>query len=311
ADASHHGAHGSRAAGCGRAEDVRPHLRDQGPRRRLGLRGRDAQRLRVRPHVRLPRVRSRVRRAGPVHAVHRRRRGRAAAPDREERLVRASTPFRVARAALIVVVCAVIALPVVWMIAAAFKTNVQVTDPSVGLVFGPTLDNFRNVLADGALVGSLVNSLVVGVVSTVLSVVIAVPAAWAVGRFRMRRTGSLVLVARIVPAISLLVPWYYMFAQLGLVGSHLVLVLSHMFVSVPLILWIMIGFFEGLPVELEDAARTDGLSAFGAFLRIALPLAAPGTASAAVLAFIFSWNNFIFALILADERTMTMPVLLF
>lgn len=215
------------------------------------------------------------------------------------------------RAVLIVIVCAVIALPIVWMIAAAFKTNVQVTDPTVGLAFTPTWDNFRNVLADGALVQSLGNSLVIGVVSTALSIVIAVPAAWAVGRFRMRRTGSVVLVARIIPAISLLVPWYYMFAQLGLVGSHLVLILSHMFVSVPLILWIMIGFFESLPVELEDAARTDGLSAFGAFLRIALPLAAPGTASAAVLAFIFSWNNFIFALILADERTMTMPVLLF
>lgn len=225
--------------------------------------------------------------------------------------MRASTTFRALRAVLIVIVCAVIALPIVWMIAAAFKTNVQVTDPTVGLVFTPTWDNFRNVLSDGALVQSLGNSLVIGVVSTALSVVIAVPAAWAVGRFRMRRTGSIVLVARIVPAISLLVPWYYMFAQLGLVGSHLVLILSHMFVSVPLILWIMIGFFEGLPVELEDAARTDGLSAFGAFLRIALPLAAPGTASAAVLAFIFSWNNFIFALILADERTMTMPVLLF
>ncbi|MFI6423472.1 carbohydrate ABC transporter permease [Promicromonospora sp. NPDC050880] len=215
------------------------------------------------------------------------------------------------RAVLIVIVCAVIALPIVWMIAAAFKTNVQVTDPTVGLAFSPTWDNFRGVLADGALVQSLGNSLLIGVVSTALSIVIAVPAAWAVGRFRMRRTGSVVLVARIIPAISLLVPWYYMFAQLGLVGSHLVLILSHMFVSVPLILWIMIGFFEGLPVELEDAARTDGLSAFGAFLRIALPLAAPGTASAAVLAFIFSWNNFIFALILADERTMTMPVLLF
>ncbi len=219
--------------------------------------------------------------------------------------------FGTLRAVLIVIVCAVISLPIVWMIAAAFKTNVQVTDPTVGLVFSPTWDNFRNVLADGALVDSLVNSLVVGVVSTALSVVVAVPAAWAVGRFRMRRTGSVVLIARIIPAISLLVPWYYMFAQLGLVGSHLVLILSHMFVSVPLILWIMIGFFEGLPVELEEAARTDGLSAFGAFLRIALPLAAPGTASAAVLAFIFSWNNFIFALILADERTMTMPVLLF
>jgi multiple sugar transport system permease protein len=215
------------------------------------------------------------------------------------------------RAALIVIVCLVLALPVVWMIAAAFKTNVQVTDPTVGLVFAPTLENFANVLADGEILRSLGNSALVGVVSTVLSAVIAVPAAWAVGRFRMRRTGSLVLVARIVPAVSLLVPWYYIFAQLGLVGSYTVLVLSHMFVSVPLILWIMIGFFEGLPIELEEAARTDGLSAFGAFRHIALPLAAAGTATACVLAFIFSWNNFMFALILADETTKTMPVALY
>ncbi|WP_033344025.1 carbohydrate ABC transporter permease [Catenuloplanes japonicus] len=215
------------------------------------------------------------------------------------------------RALAITVVCLIIAMPVVWMIAAAFKTNVQVTDPTVGLVFSPTLENFRTVLADGEIVRSLGNSALVGIVSTVLSALIAVPAAWAVGRFRMHSTGSLVLVARIVPAISLLVPWYYLFAQLGLVGSYTVLVLSHMFVSVPLILWIMIGFFEGLPIELEEAGHVDGLTAFGAFRRIALPLAAPGTATASVLAFIFSWNNFMFALILSDEDTKTMPVTLF
>lgn len=215
------------------------------------------------------------------------------------------------RGALITIVCLIFVLPIVWLFAAAFKTNVQVTDPTVGLIFSPTLDNFRNVLADGEVVAALRNSLIVGVVSTVLSAVIAVPAAWAVGRFRMHRTGSLVLVARIVPAISLLVPWYYLFAQAGLVGSYTVLVLSHMFVSVPLILWIMIGFFEGLPIELEEAARTDGLSVFGAFWRIALPLAAPGTTTASVLAFIFSWNNFMFALIFSDEDTQTAPVTLF
>ncbi|WP_232666439.1 carbohydrate ABC transporter permease [Pseudonocardia sp. TRM90224] len=215
------------------------------------------------------------------------------------------------RGVAITVVTLVFALPVVWMFAAAFKTNVQVTDPTVGLVFPPTLENFANVLADGAILPAMGNSLLVGVVSTVLSAVLAVPAAWAVGRFGMRSTGSLVLVARIVPAISLLVPWYYLFAQAGLVGSYTVLVLSHMFVSVPLILWIMISFFEGLPVELEEAARVDGLSAFGAFLRIALPLAAPGTATAAVLAFVASWNNFMFALVLADENTETVPVALF
>lgn len=221
------------------------------------------------------------------------------------------SPWGWLRGVAITVVSLIFVMPVVWMIAAALKTNVQVTDPSVGLIFSPALDNFRNILADGEILRSMGNSLIVGVASTALSVVIAVPAAWAVGRFSMQRTGSVVLVARIVPAVSLLVPWYYLFAQVGLVGTYTVLILSHMFVSVPLILWIMIGFFEGLPVELEEAARTDGLTAFGAFWRIALPLAAPGTATASVLAFIFSWNNFMFALILADENTKTMPVTLF
>lgn len=221
------------------------------------------------------------------------------------------SPWGWLRGVAITVVSLIFAMPVVWMIAAALKTNVQVTDPTVGLIFSPTLDNFRNILADGEILRSMGNSLIVGLASTAFSVVIAVPAAWAVGRFAMQRTGSVVLVARIVPAVSLLVPWYYLFAQVGLVGTYTVLILSHMFVSVPLILWIMIGFFEGLPVELEEAARTDGLTAFGAFWRIALPLAAPGTATASVLAFIFSWNNFMFALILADENTKTMPVTLF
>ncbi|MEV6588753.1 carbohydrate ABC transporter permease [Streptomyces acidicola] len=215
------------------------------------------------------------------------------------------------RGAAITVVMLVFALPMVWMFAAAFKTNVQVTDPGVGLWFSPTLENFRGILKDGQVIRSMGNSLLVGLVSTALSALLAVPAAWAVGRFRMHRTGSLILVARIVPAISLLVPWYYMFAQLGLVGSYTVLVLSQMFVSVPLIMWIMISFFAGLPVELEEAARTDGLSAFGAFWRITLPLAAPGTATACLLAFVFSWNNFMFALVFADDRTQTVPVTLF
>ncbi|MFD8283001.1 carbohydrate ABC transporter permease [Streptomyces malaysiensis subsp. malaysiensis] len=215
------------------------------------------------------------------------------------------------RGAAIAVVTLIFVLPVVWMFAAAFKTNVQVTDPRVGLWFSPTLENFRNIVEAGQILRSMGNSLLVGVVSTVLSAVIAVPAAWAVGRFRMHRTGSLILVARIVPAISLLVPWYYLFAQLGLVGSYTVLILSQMFVSVPLITWIMISFFAGLPVELEEAGRTDGLSAFGAFWRITLPLAAPGTATASLLAFVFSWNNFMFALVFADDRTQTVPVALF
>jgi multiple sugar transport system permease protein len=215
------------------------------------------------------------------------------------------------RLAAITLVSLVFALPLVWMVLAAFKTNVQIGNTADAVVFTPTLDNFRTVFDQGVFLPAMMNSIIVAVVSTVLSALIAVPAAWAIGRFGMRRAGGWVLIARIIPAISLLVPWYYVFARLELVGGYAVLVLSHMFVSVPLITWIMIGFFEGLPVELEEAGRVDGLSAFGAFLRISLPLATAGTATACVLATVFSWNNFIFALILADENTKTLPVALF
>jgi multiple sugar transport system permease protein len=215
------------------------------------------------------------------------------------------------RLAAITLVSLVFALPLVWMVLAAFKTNVQIGNTADAVVFTPTLDNFRTVFDQGVFLPAMVNSIIVAVVSTVLSALVAVPAAWAIGRFGMRRAGGWVLIARIIPAISLLVPWYYVFARLELVGGYAVLVLSHMFVSVPLITWIMIGFFEGLPVELEEAGRVDGLSAFGAFLRISLPLATAGTATACVLATVFSWNNFVFALILSDENTKTLPVALF
>jgi multiple sugar transport system permease protein len=215
------------------------------------------------------------------------------------------------RLAAIVVVAIVFAAPLVWMVLAAFKTNVQIGNPDDAVVFTPTLRNFQTVIDEGVFLPAMVNSAIVAVVSTALSAVLAVPAAWAIGRFSMQRVGGWVLVARIIPAVSLLVPWYYLFAQLELVGSYAVLVLSHMFVAVPLITWIMIGFFAGLPIELEEAGRVDGLSAFGAFLRISLPLAVPGTATASLLAAVFSWNNFIFALILSDETTKTLPVALF
>jgi multiple sugar transport system permease protein len=215
------------------------------------------------------------------------------------------------RLAAIVVVAIVFAAPLVWMVLAAFKTNVQIGNPDDAVVFTPTLRNFQTVIDEGVFLPAMLNSAIVAVVSTALSAVLAVPAAWAIGRFSMQRVGGWVLVARIIPAVSLLVPWYYLFAQLELVGSYAVLVLSHMFVAVPLITWIMIGFFAGLPIELEEAGRVDGLSAFGAFLRISLPLAVPGTATASLLAAVFSWNNFIFALILSDETTKTLPVALF
>jgi ABC-type molybdate transport system permease subunit len=120
-----------------------------------------------------------------------------------------------------------------------------------------------------------------------------------------------VLMARVIPAVSLLVPWYYVFSNLHMVGGFTVLILSHMFVSLPLIVYIMMGYFDGLPLELEESGLVDGLTPIGAFRRITLPLSTPGIATAGILSFIFSWNNFMFALVLSSADTKTLPVAIF
>jgi multiple sugar transport system permease protein len=127
----------------------------------------------------------------------------------------------------------------------------------------------------------------------------------------MKRSALVVLMARVIPGVSLLVPWFYVFSNLRLVGGFTVLVLSHMFVSLPLVVYIMMGYFDGLPIELEESGQVDGLTPIGAFRRITLPLSTPGMATAGILAFIFSWNNFMFALVLSGAKTKTLPVAIF
>ena len=201
--------------------------------------------------------------------------------------------------------------PLLWMLLSAFKTSLDITDPSAMFSFSPTLRNFTNVLTEQNFLPFIWNSLIVGVVSTALSLVIGVPAAYAMTRFGMHRSSGTLLLARIIPGVALLVPWYFVFSRLALVGGYTPLIISHMFVTLPLIAWIMLSFFQGIPLELEEAGRVDGLSSIGVFRKIALPLAVPGIATASILAFIFSWNNFLFALVLSGEATRTLPVAIF
>lgn len=202
-------------------------------------------------------------------------------------------------------------VPLVWMVLASLKTNLDITDPAKTLVFSPTLENYRTVFGQQNFMPFIWNSFVIGTASTLLSLLLGVPAAYAMSRFDMRRSSALVLMARIIPGVSLLVPWYYVFSNLRLVGNYSALILSHMFVALPLIVWIMLSYFDGMPTELEESAQVDGLTPIQAFTRISLPLSAPGIATASILAFIFSWNNFMFALVLSGENTRTLPVAIF
>ncbi|HEX6498151.1 MAG TPA: carbohydrate ABC transporter permease [Micromonosporaceae bacterium] len=225
--------------------------------------------------------------------------------------MRAGMPYRVFRVTALAVVVVALLAPLLWMIAASFKTNVDIYDTGKLLDFSPTLANYTKVLRQANYVQFIVNSLWVAFAATVLSLILGVPAAYSMSRFNMRKSALVVLMARVIPGVSLLVPWYYVFSNLRMVGGYSVLILSHMFVALPLVVYIMMGYFDSLPLELEESALVDGLTHIGAFRRITLPLSAPGLATAGILSFIFSWNNFMFALVLSAADTKTLPVAIF
>ena len=230
------------------------------------------------------------------------------APMHRKTKVRPYSVFRVI--ALTLIVLTFIA-PLVWMFLASLKTNVDIYDSSKAFIFTPTLDNYDTVFGRANYFQYILNSFWIGFASTGLSLILGVPAAYSMSRYVMKKSAAVVLLARIIPGVSLLVPWYIIFSNLRMVGGFEVLILSHMFVSLPLVVYIMMSFFDSLPLELEEQAQVDGLTPIGAFLRISLPLSVPGIATAAILSFIFSWNNFMFALVLSGAETKTLPVAIF
>ena len=219
--------------------------------------------------------------------------------------------YPVFRATVLTLVVITFLMPIAWMVLASLKTNVDIYNPAAALVFNPTLTNYEEVFGRANYMQYVFNSFWVAFCATALSLVLGLPAAYSMSRFVMKRSAGLVLLARVIPGVSLLVPWYFIFSNLRLVGGYEVLILSHMFVSLPLIVYIMMSFFDSLPLELEEQGQVDGLTPIGAFLRIALPLSIPGIATASILSFIFSWNNFMFALVLSGSRTKTLPVAVF
>ncbi|QCQ17620.1 carbohydrate ABC transporter permease [Microbacterium sp. RG1] len=236
------------------------------------------------------------------------RRGRrAAAPKRRPRRP-IDIAGQTARIVGIVLVVLAFLVPLVWMLLASFKRNLDVVNPDKMFAFEPTLKNYETVFTVQNFLPVIGNSLLVGVGATLLALVIGVPAAYGIARYKVRSTTGFLLMARVIPGVSLLIPWYFLFSQVQLVGSYTVLILTHLFVTMPLVVAIMSSFFDGIPTELEEAAQIDGSSKIGAFVRVVLPLSLPGIATASILSFIFSWNNFLFALVLSSQSTRTLPV---
>jgi multiple sugar transport system permease protein len=223
----------------------------------------------------------------------------------------ARTARRVLFYCALILVLAAFVFPFFWMAFNSFKTHEKIFEYPPAFAFSPTLSNFRNVLSQTSVVKYTWNSILVAFGALGIGMVLGLPAAYGIARYRHRMLALSILICRMLPGISFLVPWFIVFRSLGILDTYTGLIIAHLVITVPLITWIMIGFFEEVPVELEDAARIDGCSRVGVFLRIALPLVRPGLVSAAILALIFTWNSFLLPLILAGVKTKTLPVVVY
>ncbi|RAV19790.1 carbohydrate ABC transporter permease [Paenibacillus contaminans] len=214
-------------------------------------------------------------------------------------------------AVLTCIVLFVFAFPFIWMLLASFKTQAQIMSTGNFLFFKPTGHNYTSVFQEYDFLKFIVNSFIVAVGSTVLSLVLGLPAAYAIARYKLQQLGLVILVARIIPGITFLIPWFILFSKINLVDTYTALILSHMLVGLPFIIWIMISFFEALPLEIEESGLIDGCTRHQVFLRIIMPISGPGVITSSLLSFIFSWNNFMFSIILAGDKTKTLPIAVF
>jgi multiple sugar transport system permease protein len=196
-----------------------------------------------------------------------------------------------------------------WMLSLSLKTEADnVAYPPVFFPSSLTLDNFRDVFAKNDFVGYTINSVIVSFSATLMALLVGVPAGYGIAKAKASASAALILIARITPGLSYLVPLFLLFQWLQLSGTLWPIIITHLVITVPIVVYIMIGFFEGLPGELEEAALVDGATIWQAFRSVALPLARPGITVATILSFIFSWNNFIFGVVLAGRTTRTLPV---
>lgn len=214
--------------------------------------------------------------------------------------------------AVLVIMGTASVLPILFIVVASFKPQAAFVGTPPFAPFSPTLEHYRELLADPTVFRSLLNSAIATGASTVGSVTLATLGAYALARLRPRGHRGIALATvgvRMLPPVAMIVPLYLVADDLGILDTHWILILPYMALSIPLAVWMMHGFFIDLPKELEEAAFIDGCTRMGAFVRIILPLAAPGIAAVSIFSFTLAWNDLLIALALTSFDATTLPVL--
>ncbi|TCK30927.1 carbohydrate ABC transporter membrane protein 2 (CUT1 family) [Ancylobacter aquaticus] len=209
-----------------------------------------------------------------------------------------------------VVYAAIMLFPIFWMASMMVKPNDAMFARPTQFLFMPTLEHFSYVIEHG-FHWYLLTSFLLCTVSTALVVIIGTPAAYAFARFEMRAKDDLflfILASRMAPPVCLVIPFYLIFAKVGLLDTFLGLTLAYMTFNLSFYIWVLRSFCRDLPVQLEEAAALEGWSKPQIFRRVVFPLLRNGIVATAVLCFIFAWNEFLFAFMLGGRAVQTLPV---
>jgi multiple sugar transport system permease protein len=207
------------------------------------------------------------------------------------------------------------AAPILWLIISSLlEQKALIAQPPDLSPQNFTLENFSTVLAAAAALGrGIANSLIVSLFSTALALVLGAPAAYALARLPVPRANSiafLILATQMLPGIAIAIPLFIVISKLGLIDNVLSLGIVYLSFNLPIVIWILRGFFLGIPSGIEKAAAVDGAGIFATFWYIVLPISLPPLSAAAVFAFVEAWNEFFFALILTRQQAQTVPLVI-
>ena len=230
-------------------------------------------------------------------------------------------PYKVLIYILVIIIFIFTIAPVVWLIISSISTKIELLSiPPHWIPRSPTLKNYKAILFGGVRTSktiryfkkALINSVIIASSVTIFCLIIGSMASYSLTRLKFRGRQPfflLILTVQMVPAVGIVIPFYIVMMNFRLLDTHLGLFITYCSFALPFVIWIMMRYFQTIPVNLEDAARIDGCSRLGALVRVVLPLAAPGLAATGIFAFIVAWNEFFFALILTSINAKTLPVL--
>ena len=200
--------------------------------------------------------------------------------------------------------------PVIWMITMSFKVPTDILTAPPTFIFEPTLENYVRAFQEARFYKYIINSLTVTILSTICVMIMGTPAAYSFARFNTGGGHLLfyIISTKMLPAIAIVIPYFMVFAHFRLLDTKLGLTIVYTMFNLPIAIWLLYGFFKDVPAEIEDAARIDGYTRFQTFIKVILPLVAPGLAVTATFCLMFAWNEFLFAFLLSRVNAGTITV---